>query len=122
MGMASGGDCGNLMVMCSCEKHPCGTARMCTLLRGLSTRLHILRAYHVRATPHDTADALLCLPACVFVRAHALVGRQIFFGAMAAINALLIGFAVYLYKQFSKPYGGTDEQVPHAYVLLTRNV
>ena len=36
---------------------------------------------------------------------------QIFFGAMAAVNLLLIAFAIYLYKQFSKPYSGVDQQV-----------
>jgi hypothetical protein len=44
---------------------------------------------------------------------------QGFFGAMAALNALLIVFAFYLYKQFSKPYGTAGAQVP-IYFSLAR--
>eukprot|EP00277_Geminigera_cryophila_P024327 CAMPEP_0179466916 /NCGR_PEP_ID=MMETSP0799-20121207/48156_1 /TAXON_ID=46947 /ORGANISM="Geminigera cryophila, Strain CCMP2564" /LENGTH=253 /DNA_ID=CAMNT_0021272025 /DNA_START=395 /DNA_END=1156 /DNA_ORIENTATION=- len=35
---------------------------------------------------------------------------MIFFGAMAAINLMLIGFAFYLYRQFSQPYQGVNPQ------------
>lgn len=35
---------------------------------------------------------------------------MIFFGAMIVINLMLIGFAFYLYKQFSKPYQGVNHQ------------
>ena len=49
---------------------------------------------------------------------------QIFFGAMAAINLMLIGFAFYLYRQFSQPYQGVNPQVlvlaAHSLSNLTR--
>jgi len=40
---------------------------------------------------------------------------------MAAINLLLIAFAFYLYKQFSKPYGGSDPQVARNVCLCVRS-
>lgn len=62
-----------------------------------------------------TYSAVVCgIPAVVAVIGMAsgtdCGNLMVFFGAMAAINLLLIAFAFYLYKQFSKPYGGSDPQ------------